>query len=338
MSRTQRKRAALGPRRRSTAARLLALGLALIALVACGRGGSCGDGSRPAGGAVATAVDVQGATDPTPVPAPATDVTDTPGPGGATPAAAPWRPSVGTTWQWQLQGALDCDDVTDGRCLPVTMFDVDLFETSTATVAALHAQAHIVICYVSVGSVEDWRPDAKAFPAPAVGKALDGWPGERWLDVRDATVRARLADRLDLARARGCDCVEPDNVDGYDNASGFPLQASDALAFVRWLVAEGHQRGLSIGLKNAPELVPQLVDDVDWALSEECVANDECAAFAPFLQAGRAIFHVEYTDGDCEPVALRDKVCADPRRAGFSTLIKEPDLGPWGRSCAAASP
>lgn len=240
---------------------------------------------------------------------------------------------MGTTWQWQLQGKLDCDDIADGHCLPVTMFDVDLFETATATVATLHAQDHIVICYVSVGSIENWRPDAKRFPAHAIGKPLQGWPGERWLDVRDPSVRALLAERLDLAQARGCDGVEPDNIDGYDNTSGFPLQAGDALDFVRWLAAEGHKRGLSIGLKNAPTLAGQLVNDVDWALSEECIATDECGAFAPFLQAGRAVFHVEYTDSNCEPKELRSKVCADARRAEFSTLIKEPDLGPWGQSC-----
>lgn len=39
--------------------------------------------------------------------------------------------------------------------------------------------------------------------------------------------------RLDLAVQKGCDGVEPDNVDGYQNNSGFPLTAQDQLAYNR---------------------------------------------------------------------------------------------------------
>ncbi len=312
-------------------------GAVMLALIACGPGGTCGDGSRPSGGAASADADSPrgSAVAELPTPTSATTAAAT----AAPPATAwrPWRPPPGTTWQWQLDGPLACDDVVDGHCLPVTMFDVDLFETSTATVASLHAQGHVVICYLSVGSVEAWRPDAARFPAAAIGKRLQGWPRERWLDVRDPTVRAVLGERLDLAVARGCDGVEPDNVDGHATSTGFPLQVADGLDFVRFLIDAAHARQLSIGLKNAPGLLPALIDEIDWALSEECLAADECAAFAPLVQAGRAVFHVEYTDAACEPASLRAKVCADHRRQGFSTLIKEPALGPWGQSCPAST-
>ena len=44
------------------------------------------------------------------------------------------------------------------------MYDIDLFETSAATVAALHAESRKVICYVNAGGWENWRPDAALFP------------------------------------------------------------------------------------------------------------------------------------------------------------------------------
>src|SRR5688572_22053493 len=70
-----------------------------------------------------------------------------------------WRPAPNTTWQWQLT-ALPVDTAVD-----VEMFDIDLFENSSAVVGALHAAGRKVVCYMSAGSWEDWRPDAAHFPA-----------------------------------------------------------------------------------------------------------------------------------------------------------------------------
>ncbi|MFN7148907.1 MAG: endo alpha-1,4 polygalactosaminidase, partial [Microthrixaceae bacterium] len=84
-------------------------------------------------------------------------------------------PRPGLSWQWQLTGAVDTSVGAD-------VFDVDLFDTSAAVVSALHARGARVVCYMSAGSFEDWRPDASRFPSSVLGSALDGWPGERWLD------------------------------------------------------------------------------------------------------------------------------------------------------------
>jgi hypothetical protein len=221
---------------------------------------------------------------------------------------------TGMTWQWQLQG-----EVNTGW--DVAMYDIDLFDTPPATIRRLKDDGRIVVCYFSAGSHEDWRPDAGDFPPAVVGRRLGGWPGERWLDVRarEALAPVMLA-RLDLAVEKGCDGVEPDNVDGYANATGFPLTAADQIAYNRWLAAEAHARGLSIGLKNALDLVPALVDDFDWALNESCFQYDECDALLPFVEAGKAVFGVEYT-GD--PVDY----CPQAVAMGFSWLTKTTDLG-----------
>jgi endo-alpha-1,4-polygalactosaminidase (GH114 family) len=236
-----------------------------------------------------------------------------------------WCPTPGTSWQWQLTGTLDTD-------LDVAMFDLDLFDTPIATITTLHDAGRIVVCYFSAGSHEDWRPDAAEFPAEAIGDPLDGWPGERWLDIRDPSVRMSMQARLDLAVEHGCDGVEPDNVDGWTNATGFPLTAADQLDYNRFLAAEAHARGLSVGLKNDLEQIPELVDDFDWALDEECVSYDECDLLAPFLTAGKAVFHVEYVDDPSEGPALAEQVCpAVPD--GFSTLVKVWDLDAWRIAC-----
>ena len=147
------------------------------------------------------------------------------------PPATVWKPRPGTSWQWQLTGTIDTS-------FDVDMYDIDLFDSSASLIEQLHNDGRIVICYFSAGSWEDWRPDADNYPPSVKGKALEGWPDEKWLDIRNIDVLGPLIDaRLDMAVSKGCDGVEPDNVDAYTNDSGFPLTANDQLQFNRWLAA-----------------------------------------------------------------------------------------------------
>ena len=227
-----------------------------------------------------------------------------------------YRPISGTSWQWQLSG-----DINTGY--DVAVYDIDLFDADISLIAELQSAGRKVICYFSAGSYEEWRHDATHFPAEAVGETLDGWPDERWLDIRDATVRQLMQARLDLARDKGCDGVEPDNVTGFNNNTGFALTAADQLEYNRFLAAEAHTRGLAIGLKNDLEQIPDLVDDFDFAVNEECFAYDECEAMLPFIEQGKAVFSAEY---ETEFRRNPESICAQARELGFSTLILPLDL------------
>lgn len=199
-----------------------------------------------------------------------------------------WQPAPGTSWQWQLSGSIDTS-------FAVQMYDIDLFDTPQSVIDQLHAGGRVVICYFSAGSWEDWRADATNFPASVLGNQLDGWPDEKWLDIRRLDILGPLMQaRLDLAVQKQCDGVEPDNVDGYTNNSGFPLTAANQLAYNIWLAEQAHSRGLSIGLKNDLGQIPQLVSYFDWALNEQCFEYTECDALTPFVDAGKAVFGVEY--------------------------------------------
>src|SRR4051794_10679515 len=185
-------------------------------------------------------------------------------------AATGWVPPAHPTWYWQLDGAVNLNQ-------PAQLYDVDGFDTPAATVNALHASGRHVICYVSAGTYENWRADARSFPAGVLGSAVDGWAGERWLDVRQWTVLGPIvAARVAMCAGKGFDAVEFDNVDGYQNASGFKLAAADQLTYNRRLAAAAHSAGLLAVLKNDVDQVAALAPDFDLALNEECAKYAEC--------------------------------------------------------------
>jgi hypothetical protein len=233
-----------------------------------------------------------------------------------------WRPSPGLTWQWQLTGELDLS-------LDAQVYDIDLYEPQE-NVKALHDLGRKVICYISVGSWEDWRPDADQFPPEVLGRDYEGWPGEKWLDIRRIDLLAPIMGaRLDLCASKGFDAVEPDNIDIHTNRTGFPLSYADQLAYAHWLAQEAHQRGLAIGLKNAPDQVKDLVDLYDFAITEDCFYYEWCEQMSPFIQAGKPVFAAEYTDldGDFEVYCRRSK------ELGFSTILKNRDLDEFRETC-----
>jgi len=221
---------------------------------------------------------------------------------------------VGASWHWQLQGTLNSGYGVD-------VYDIDLLDTDASVIADLQAQGRTVICYFSAGSWEEWRNDAGDFASAVLGNNLDGWAGERWLDVRAASLEPVMEARLDVAADKGCDGVEPDNVDGYMNNSGFPLTAADQLAYNRFLAAAAHERGLLIGLKNDLDQITDLVGEFDFAVNEECFEYEECDALIPFIEAGKAVLHVEYADTLVNDSAERAAFCAEMTAMSFSSMV-----------------
>jgi len=222
-----------------------------------------------------------------------------------------WAPAPQTTYQWQLTGTIDTS-------LNVSMYDIDLFDNTDATIQTLHNKGRAVICYFST-QYESWRPDAGDFTKAVLGKNLDDWAGEKYVDIRSPVVRKIMTSRMDLAVSKGCDGIEPDNVDGYQANTGFPLTAADQINFNTFLATEAHSRGLSVGLKNDGDQAKQLQPSFDWALNEQCYEFKECDLLNPFITAGKAVFNTEYS-------GTAAKVCPYMVGLKFSSLLKNLDL------------
>lgn len=203
----------------------------------------------------------------------------------------------------------------------VGIYDIDLFDSPEDLIQRIQATGKKVICYFSAGSYEEWRPDANQFSEKDLGSPLDGWPGERWLDIRSNIVHSIMKNRLDLARQKGCDGVEPDNMDSYTNDSGFNLTATDQLAFNRLIANEAHSRALSIGLKNDLGQINELVAYYDFAVNEQCFEYRECDKLSPFVKDGKPVLNAEYQQEYVNDANPRNVMCAESLKLHFSTLV-----------------
>src|SRR5262245_57916698 len=244
----------------------------------------------------------------------------------AAPAGCPgcWRPPLKVSWQWQLQ-----EPPRIGALLDVSMYDVDGFESTARLVRAMHTRKIAAVCYLSAGTWEKWRRDAASFPTQVLGKS-NGWSGERGLDVRAmAVLKPIMRTRLAMCRRKGFDAVEFDNVDGFQNATGFPLTAAEQLRYDVFLANAAHRRGMSALLKNDLGQIRKLLPYFDAALNEQCFQYRECAALSRFIEAGKPVFQVEYK-------LSAATFCATANRRSFNALRKRFALAAWRVPCRGA--
>jgi len=207
---------------------------------------------------------------------------------------------------------------------------------------ALTAKGHKLICYLSSGTAENWRPDFKEFEKYAsivFSAPMKSWPGEWWLRIWDpsalAIIKPIMAARMRLGAAKGCVAFEPDNVDCYSDhtcrgdVDKGKVKAAQ-LAYNRWTVAYANSLGMAVGLKNViGTVVIGTVDDshdiYDFAVNEQCLQYDECRGLLPFLHNNKAVFHVEYHGSVADVCSMPTKKMGSNE---FSTKVAL-DSGLW---------
>ncbi len=247
-----------------------------------------------------------------------------------------YRPTVGVTWYWQL---LVNDEHPLNTAYEVEIYNLDLFNTPAQTINRLQATGRRVVCYFSAGTYERYAADRSQFVSQDLGNVVAGWPEERWLDIRSSAVRRIMTERLDLAAKKRCDAVEPDNVQGYLETTGFALSAADQLAYNRFIATEAHRRGLAVGLKNSLEQVAELVDYFDFSINEQCFQYKECQPLMPFIEAGKPVLNAEYPDQKPDlSTDWVDELCNAANARDFSTLILPVELdGSFHVACQDAA-
>ena len=246
----------------------------------------------------------------------------------ATDSGTGWKsPDPEANWFWQLdnEGALE---------LPFDVWDVSLFDVTDNYLHTLKSQGVYIVCYFSLGTSEDYNPDRADFLAADFGKAMEGYPKELWLDPQSANVRKVMTRRLDHAKARGCDAVEPDNINYQDSDTGFAVSPTQQVAYLVWYSQEAHKRGLGIAMKNNLDQAELLQPYFDFAVNEQCFEYEECQELEVFVNAGKAVFNAEYLPKYQTSEEERRNLCRQAKALNFRTLVLNEDLdGSYFYSC-----
>jgi hypothetical protein len=252
----------------------------------------------------------------------------------ASAAAVPptlWEPTAheaaGQKWQIVLSQTVRMS--TQLQPTAAMIWDLDLFETDASTIASLKAQGKTVICYFSSGTSEPNRPDLSGLSSSDYGAGLPDWPGEKWLNLRSDRVWNVMAGRIELASQKGCDAIDPDNIDGYSNQNGggfYPaLTTSDSVKFLKKMASLARSYGMSTGIKNAMDILGAVQSDVQFAVNEECIANEECDVYDSFVGSGKPVYHIEYGSG-----SQARSFCSN---SNLNTVVKNLDLDGWVHYC-----
>ena len=232
-------------------------------------------------------------------------------------------PQVGAPWDWQLGEPVRAPE-------GVAVFDTDPDTVSARVIQRLNGRGVYTICYVSVGTIENYRDDVRAFPRAVVGRTYGEWPDERFLDVRQVDVLLPLMRaRFQRCKDMGFDAIEPDNMDVYDNESGFRISRRDGVRYIKALANMAHGMGLGIGQKNVPEITRQLVGVMDFVITEDCFNDGWCGDVSAYIAADKPVLAAEYTDTGVNWRAA----CAFARKNEYSMILKDRDLNAGLQIC-----
>jgi hypothetical protein len=231
--------------------------------------------------------------------------------GGGSGGGSGAGPTPDMSMQIQLSGELD--DSFD-----VDLYDIDLHTNSPSDFAALHAAGRLVGCYFSAGTLETWRGDADDLPAAVIGNGHQQYPSERWLDVGSTEVRELMRSRIELARTKGCDAIQPANLAVFSANSGLSVTRAENEEFAHFLATTAHGLGLSVAWSDEPDLFLGLPQAFDWGIAIQCIEYGRCQTWSSFRNAGKAVFIVEI--GDERDVG---RVCPAAATLGLPAIIKD---------------
>jgi len=181
-----------------------------------------------------------------------------------------------------------------------------------------------VLCYLSVGTLESYRPyfknqikaDKKAFKKKYRGLVMGRmrhFRDEKYFDVRKIDkLMPIMKERMVELKEKGCDAIETDNVDCYqarecggqwkNKTRRYKLRQSAQYAI---RIAEtAHELGMPILLKNSLSMYnyPGILDVYDGASVESCVIYGECEILSVWGMMDRLVIGSEYRNQrSCKP-------------------------------------
>lgn len=253
------------------------------------------------------------------------------GPAASSPSSAPTGttgttpsvtlPPTSGTFDYQLGGGYDA--------VAGASIDVVVRDASADPLPGAYS-----ICYVNGFQTQPDQADLWAGREDLLLHDADGepvvdpdWPDEHVLDPSTADQRAGILEVLGPV-VTGCaedgfEAVELDNLDTFTRFDA--IDEAGAYALARAYVDLAHGAGLAVAQKNAAEITRVAHDELgfDLAVTEECAAWDECAAYTDVY--GDHVLQVEYPDALDDAGLTFDDVCVRDDRAPL-TILRDRDL------------
>ncbi|KAF8848829.1 hypothetical protein BDZ45DRAFT_774535, partial [Acephala macrosclerotiorum] len=128
---------------------------------------------------------------------------------------------------------------------------------------------------------------------------------------------------------KGCDAVDPDNTDGYNNPEGQQtVSKQEAIDYIKWLNSIVTANNMTMRLKDSQGIIDDVKDVVTFTVNEQCAYFGECYLYGNFLAPGKPVYHIESPDlhpnntiraHDCEPTP-------SILPSGLSAVMKSKDL------------
>ncbi len=257
-------------------------------------------------------------------------------------APTPALPDNSKSWDWLIGMS-----TPPGPPPSVDYLGLDGFDVSKAYVQSANSSNVQTICYLSVGTLEDWRPDVKAFEAlnedqkkagkpKLIGRRYPDWPDERWLNFKRYKVFLPLmVSRLERCATKGFGLVEFDNLDAHENRTGFRTKAKHVVAYATALAVRARKLDLIPVQKNATDLNRKLEPHFGALLLEDCALYRFCGDAKRYRKAGKPVFAAEY------PRSWKDEgktfklraVCRTAQKHDIALIAKKLNLKAWIRHC-----
>lgn len=156
-----------------------------------------------------------------------------------------------------------------------------------------------VSAYVSTGSFENWRSDAKDFPEKTIGCNYDGWPGEKWIEIYHwERLKPVMTARFEMCKKKGFEMIEIDNCECASHSIKLKNNKSEqnkySIAYHTWLAQLAHKLDMLIAWKNTLWLIPYIVDIFDACFNEEAIYYKETEKLEHFYKKNKPVWVFEY--------------------------------------------
>ncbi len=217
------------------------------------------------------------------------------------------------------------------------IIDLDVLDTPKKVIDILHKDLNIVIWYINVWAIENYRDDYKDFSDEIVWRVYPWWEDEKFLDIKNYDkFKYLILNRLDIAKEKWFDWIEPDNMDTFDNQeeTWFKITKEDEINYIKWLNKEVKKRWMFLIQKNAPELSNSLDDILDWVLIEWAFYNNIFKYYLNYIKKWKIVLNVEYTDNTNKDYFLQ-YVCKKSNELWFISILKNRDLDDFILECPA---